>query len=68
VIYGILILNHHMPEPNPQQIHPEAGSIQWDYWLLLGFFWFAIVGGGLSLIFSVVSAGVILFYKVLQNT
>jgi hypothetical protein len=30
--------------------------------------WFVVFGGGLSLIFSFVSSGVILFYKILQDT
>ena len=52
-------------EHNPQQAHQELGNIYWSHWLPLGFFWFVILGGGLSLIFSFVSAGLILFYKIL---
>jgi hypothetical protein len=66
LIFAAFIM-HSAWEPNPQQTDPEHGSIHWNYWLPLGFFWFTMIGGGLSLIFSVVSAGVILFYKILQD-
>ncbi len=38
---------------NPQLEYHEPGTIHWGQWLSLGILWFAIVGGGLSLVLSI---------------
>jgi hypothetical protein len=64
LIFGAFIM-HTAWEHNQQQTHQEHGNIYWNHWLPLDFFWFVIFGGSLSLIFSFVSVGLILFYKIL---
>ncbi len=44
---------------NPQLEYHEPGNIHWGHWLFLGFLWFAMVAGGVTLVLSLVSVGII---------